>query len=75
MDSISWSDLTPAEQRAIAVLGAGISIELCDAAALQTLRRARLVKGSQLTAAAERLRQAAVLTLGNSSDRPLESAA
>src|SRR5467141_3502714 len=42
MNSISWTDLNPAEQRAIAVLAAGISIELCDTAALlYETRRAR----------------------------------
>ena len=49
----------PAEQRVIAVLGAGISTALCDAIALQSLRRAGLIKGSRLTPKAEQLRKAA----------------
>jgi len=61
MNSISWADLNPAEQRAIAVLAAGISIELCDAAALITMRRAGLVRGCCLTPKAEKLRRSAVL--------------
>jgi hypothetical protein len=61
MNSISWTDLTPAEQRAIAVLAAGISIELCDTAALMTMRRAGLVRGCCLTPKAEKLRRSAVL--------------
>jgi hypothetical protein len=61
MDDISWGDLNPAEQRAIAVLGAGISIEICDADAVRSLRRAGLLKGFDLTPEAEQLRRAAVL--------------
>jgi hypothetical protein len=61
MDSISWSDLNPGEQRAIALLGAGMSIDLCDSAALVTIRRAGLVRGSSLTLKAEKLRRSAVL--------------
>jgi len=61
MDDVAWTDLTPAEQRAIAVLGSGMSVEICDAAALRTLKRAGLVKGSRLTQAGEQLRQAAIL--------------
>jgi hypothetical protein len=61
MDDISWDDLGPAEQRAIAVLGAGMSLEICDADALRTLRRAGLIGGSGLTPKAEQLRRAAVL--------------
>src|SRR6266481_5107390 len=61
MNSISWADLNPAEQRAIAVLAAGISIELCDTAALITMRRAGLVRGCCLTPKAEKLRRSAVL--------------
>jgi len=45
-DQISWSDLDPAEQFAIAALGAGISVEVCDGAALRTLKRASLVRGN-----------------------------
>jgi len=59
--SISWADLNPREQRAIALLGAGMSIELCDTAALVTMRRAGLVRGCCLTPKAEKLRRSAVL--------------
>jgi predicted NAD/FAD-binding protein len=61
MDGISWTDLNSDERRAIAVLGAGASVGLCDAFALKTLRRVGLVTGSRLTRAAEQLRKAAVL--------------
>jgi hypothetical protein len=58
---ISWSDLSPAEQHAIAVLAVGISADLCDPLALVMLERARLVKGTRLTAKAQQLRKAAIL--------------
>ena len=45
MEGISWADLNRDEQRAIAVLGAGLSIELCDPLALLILRRLGLVVG------------------------------
>jgi hypothetical protein len=61
MDSISWGDLSPAEQHAIAVLAAGISADLCDPLALLMLERARLIKGARLTAKAQQLRKAAIL--------------
>jgi hypothetical protein len=61
MTDISWTDLNSAEQHAIAVLGAGISPELCNAAAFLALRRAGLVRGSHLTAKAEQLRHDAIL--------------
>jgi hypothetical protein len=61
MDELAWTDLSPAEQRAIALLGTDMSVEICDAAALRTLKRAGLVRGSRLTQAGERLRQAAIL--------------
>ena len=61
MDNISWFDLNPGEQRAIALLGAGMPIELCDNAALVTIRRAGLVRGACLTPKAEKLRRSAVL--------------
>ena len=61
MESISWSDLDADEQRAIAVLGAGLSIELCDPVALLTLRRLGLVIGSHLARAAHNLRREFVL--------------
>jgi hypothetical protein len=61
MDEISWADLTASEQHAIAVLGAGMSIGLCDPFAIATLRRFGLVRGSRLTSGAERLRTEAIL--------------
>ena len=56
-----WTDLDPDEQRAIALLGAGVSVELCDRVALLTLARLGLVRGGQLTPAADQLRRAAIL--------------
>ena len=61
MDGISWADLERDEQRAIAILGAGLSIELCDPVALPRLRRLGLIAGSRLTAAAHELRRRVVL--------------
>ena len=61
MDGISWTDLDPDEQRVIAMLGAGVSTELCDHVALLTLTRIGLVRGSRLTPAADQLRRAAIL--------------
>ncbi|MBP0110648.1 MULTISPECIES: hypothetical protein [Bradyrhizobium] len=58
---ISWADLDSDEQRTIAVLGAGLSIELCDPVALQTLRRLGLIIASHLTAAGHNLRRDAVV--------------
>jgi hypothetical protein len=63
MDNISWADLNPAEQYAIAALGAGISFEVCDSAALRTLELAGLTRGTNLTPKAERLRKAAAMAL------------
>ena len=63
MGDISWDDLTPSQQRAIAVVGAGLSTEICDAGALRTLKRAGLLKGSRLTARGEQLRKAAILQM------------
>jgi hypothetical protein len=60
MDGISWTDLDPDEQHVIAVLGAGISINICDPVALLTLRRIGLVTGSRLTVAGENLRKEAL---------------
>lgn len=57
MESISWADLNAEEQRTIAILGAGLSIELCDPVALLTLRRLGLIVGFHLTAAAHNLRR------------------
>lgn len=53
---ISWADLETDERRAIAVLGAGLSIELCDPLALLTLRRLGLIVGFHLTTAGHNLR-------------------
>ena len=61
MDDIAWDDLDEAEQRVIAVLAAGLSIGLCDPAALLTLKRFGFVRGAYLTAKAEKLRIAALL--------------
>lgn len=61
MEDVSWADLDPDEQRAIAILGAGLSIELCAPLALLTLKRLGLVVGSHLTAAAHQLRRDVVL--------------
>ena len=56
MDNISWSDLNQAEQYAIAVLGAGLSFELCDATAVLFLERFGLISASRLTNRAEQMR-------------------
>jgi hypothetical protein len=61
MDDLSWNDLNSAEQRAIAVIAAGMPTRLCDALALFTLESAGLVAGSRLTPKAEQLRKAALL--------------
>ena len=58
---IRWTDLDAEEQRAIAILGAGLSIELCDPVALPRLRRLGLIAGTRLTAAAHELRRRFVL--------------
>jgi hypothetical protein len=55
MDGISWTDLDEDEQRVIAMLMDGVSADLCEPVALLTLKRVGLVKGSQLTPAAEQL--------------------
>jgi hypothetical protein len=55
MDGISWTDLDEYEQRVIAMLMDGVSADLCEPVALLTLKRVGLVKGSQLTPAAEQL--------------------
>ena len=59
--NISWADLDSDEQRAIAILGAGLSIELCDPLALLTLRRLGLIVRSHLTVAGHTLRRDAVM--------------
>jgi hypothetical protein len=61
MEGIAWADLDADEQRAIAILGAGLSVELCDPVALLTLRRLGLIVGFHLTAAAHELRRGVVL--------------
>jgi len=61
MEGILWTDLDADEQRALAILGAGLSIELCDPVALLTLRRLGLIVGTHLTAAAHELRRGVVL--------------
>ena len=61
MEGISWADLDVEEQRAIAILGAGLSIALCDPVALLKLKRLGLIVGSHLTAAAHELRRRVVL--------------
>jgi hypothetical protein len=61
MIDISWTDLNPAEQHAIAALGAGMPVGLCDAAAVRSLKRAGLLSDSRLTRKAGRLRKAAIL--------------
>jgi hypothetical protein len=61
MEGISWADLDAEEQRAIAVLGAGLCIELCDPIALLKLKWLGLMVGSHLTAAAHDLRRRVVL--------------
>lgn len=62
MDGILWADLDSDEQRAIAMLEAGVSVELCDPTALLTLTRIGLVRNWRLTPAAEPLRRAAILS-------------
>jgi hypothetical protein len=61
MENIAWADLDADEQRAVAILGAGLSIELCSPLALLTLGRLGLTIGSHLTAAGQNLRTDAVL--------------
>lgn len=60
-ESAPWADLDAGEQRAVAILGAGLSIELCDPVALLKLKLLGLVVGSHLTAAAHELRRRVVL--------------
>jgi hypothetical protein len=60
-EGIAWADLDAEEQRAVAILGAGLSIELCDPVALLKLKRLGLIVGSHLTAAAHELRRGVVL--------------
>lgn len=58
---ISWADLDSDQQRAIAILGAGLSLELCDPLALLTLRQLGLIIGSHLTASGHDLRKRTVV--------------
>ena len=58
---ILWADLDSDERRTIAALGAGLSIELCDPLALQTLRRLGLIIGYHLTTAGDDLRRDAIV--------------
>jgi hypothetical protein len=60
MDGISWTDLNSDEHRVIAMLSEGVSTNLCDPVSLLTLRSIGLVRGSQLTPAAERMLSEAV---------------
>jgi hypothetical protein len=61
MDGVSWTDLNSDEQSAIAMLAAGASADLCDPLALLTLARIGLIKGWQLTPAADELHKVALL--------------
>jgi hypothetical protein len=55
-----WTDLNPEEQYALAALGAGLSIQVCNRAALRVLGRAGLVRSRKLTPEAEQLRKEAI---------------
>jgi hypothetical protein len=61
MDKIVWTDLNPEEQYALAALGAGFSIQVCNRAALRVLGRAGLVRGRHLTPKAKQLRKVVIL--------------
>jgi len=61
MDDMIWTDLTSAEQHAIALLGTDMSVAICDKLALRALRRAGLVRGARLTPKGEQLRRDAIL--------------
>jgi hypothetical protein len=60
-EGIAWADLDADEQRAVAILGAGLSIELCDPVALLKLKLLGLIVGSHLTVAAHELRRRVIL--------------
>jgi hypothetical protein len=60
MDDISWTDLNGDEQRAMAMLAEGVSIDFCDPAALLTLARIGFIRGSRLTLVGEKMLAAAV---------------
>ncbi|MFK4538416.1 hypothetical protein ABIA00_006599 [Bradyrhizobium ottawaense] len=68
MEGISWADLDAEERRAIAILGAGLSIELCDPIVLLKLKWLGLMVGSHLTAAAHDLRRRTILEELQTSD-------
>ena len=61
MDELVWTDLTSAEQHAIALLGSAMSVAICDKLALRMLRRTGLVRGARLTPKGEQLRRDAIL--------------
>lgn len=61
MDEITWTRLKPEEQQAIAALGAGLSIQVCNEAALIALKRAGLIRGRHLTLRAKQLRKDVIL--------------
>jgi len=62
MESNSRIDLDAEEQRAIAILGAGLCVELCDLLALLSLRQLGLIGICDLKAAAHELRRRVVLS-------------
>jgi hypothetical protein len=61
MDGIRWTDLDQDEQRTLAMVATGVSADLFDPVALLSLRRIGLVRGLQLTQAAEQLLKEAAL--------------
>jgi hypothetical protein len=60
MDGISWTDLDTDEQRAIAMLADGVTIDFCDPIAVLTLTRIGFIRGSRLTSTGEKMLAAAV---------------
>jgi hypothetical protein len=60
MDGISWTDLDADEQRAIAMLADGVTIDFCDPIAVLTLTRIGFIRGSRLTSTGEKMLAAAV---------------
>lgn len=61
MSTVAWADLDAEERRNIAILGAGLSVNLCDPVAHPALTRLGLVKGSRLTVSGEALRKAIIM--------------
>jgi len=61
MEGIAWTDLDAQEQRTLAMLRDGVSIELCDPVALLTLQRIGFLMGRRLTQNAEKLFPASAL--------------